>query len=180
METTSALLIFPHQLFAEHPGFALEPDRILLIEDPLFFGDPAYPARFHKQKLAYHRTTMGHFQERLEESGWTVERADYRPDASMLSKVIDGLAESGLCKLTVCDVHDYILERRLRQAALDSGLELNILASPGFLNTPELNQNWRKNNSSWFMASFYKWQRRRLKILVNDSGDPAGGKWSFR
>ena len=29
------------------------------------------------------------------------------------------------------------------------------------------------------MASFYKFQRTRLKILVDADGAPAGGRWSF-
>ncbi len=55
---TTAALIFPHQLFADHPALEDKPARVLLVEEPLFFGDPQYPARFHKLKLAYHRATM--------------------------------------------------------------------------------------------------------------------------
>ncbi len=45
----SATLIFPHQLFEDHP--AIEKGRsIYLAEDPLFFGnDEHYPVAFHKQ-----------------------------------------------------------------------------------------------------------------------------------
>ena len=48
-------LIYPHQLFADHP--ALQPGRpVALIEDPLFFGtDPRWPLRVHRQRLLLHR-----------------------------------------------------------------------------------------------------------------------------
>ena len=29
------------------------------------------------------------------------------------------------------------------------------------------------------MATFYQAQRRRMGILMEDDGSPAGGKWSF-
>ena len=48
---TKALLIFPHHLFDHHPGLDRRPDRIVLIEDSLFFGDRQYQLQFHKQKL---------------------------------------------------------------------------------------------------------------------------------
>jgi len=59
------LLVFPHQLFADHPGLKLKPSRVVLIEDSLFFGDPQYPMKFHKQKLWLHRATMKRYEQML-------------------------------------------------------------------------------------------------------------------
>ena len=36
-----------------------------------------------------------------------------------------------------------------------------------------------EGKSRLLMADFYKQQRRRLKVLVDDEGEPAGGRWSF-
>jgi len=62
----SISLVFPHQLFEQHP--ALEKERsVHLIEDTLFFGDPhASPGRCHKQKSMLHRASMKGFAERYE------------------------------------------------------------------------------------------------------------------
>ena len=46
-------LIYPHQLFADHPT-KTGADTVFLVEDPLFFRQ--YP--FHKQKLMLHRASM--------------------------------------------------------------------------------------------------------------------------
>ncbi|MFT5048155.1 MAG: deoxyribodipyrimidine photolyase-related protein, partial [Porticoccaceae bacterium] len=51
-------LIFPNQLYRDHPVVRSAPETVLLIEDSLFFGDKQYPLAFHKQKLAYHRATI--------------------------------------------------------------------------------------------------------------------------
>ena len=34
-------------------------------------------------------------------------------------------------------------------------------------------------NPRRIMKEFYKWQRRRLNILIDSKGEPVGGKWSF-
>ncbi|MEL6615544.1 MAG: cryptochrome/photolyase family protein [Bacteroidota bacterium] len=53
-----AALVYPNQLFADHPALAGEADRVVLHEDDLFFRDEQYPARYHRLRLALHRATM--------------------------------------------------------------------------------------------------------------------------
>ena len=71
------LLIFPHQLFRNHPGLKRKPDRIILIEDSLFFGDWNYSLRFHKQKLWFHRSTMKRYEAWLNQKGFQTTYIDY-------------------------------------------------------------------------------------------------------
>ncbi|MEM6660629.1 MAG: cryptochrome/photolyase family protein [Pseudomonadota bacterium] len=175
---SKSLIIFPHQLFAEHPGLDEKPDRIVLVEDPLFFGDPQYPATFHKQKLWLHRATMAHYAERLKGEGWAVEIVKYRRATGMIARLVADLAEAGVDRIVVADPVDHTAMKRLRAAAGDAGLSLGIVSTPGFLNTREMNDAWSDGRKRWFMAEYYKFQRRRLDVLV-DGDDPVGGQWSF-
>jgi deoxyribodipyrimidine photolyase-related protein len=175
------LLIFPHQLFAAHPGLALAPTLTILLEDSLFFGDPEYPVMFHKQKLWLHRATMKRYESELQERGFAtryLECGDERPTlATQLKRLIpNDLAEGD--KLGAVDPVDFILEKRVRTACERLGLACEFLPSPGFVNSQEENRTYRKGKKRWFMADFYKWQRQRLDILVEDGG-PVGGQWSF-
>ena len=43
---------------------------MILFEDPLFFGDPHYPARMHRQKLWLHRASMARYRQELESRGF--------------------------------------------------------------------------------------------------------------
>lgn len=149
-----------------------------MIEDPLFFGDRQYPMRFHKQKLWLHRTSMTRFAERLREEGERVEYIEYAEHEPITQQTITRLGEAGITDLLCADPADFILERRIRSYADAHGLTLRILDTPGFLNTNEQNQDWRTGQRRWFMAEFYKAQRRRLDVLM-DGDDPAGGQWSF-
>jgi len=49
-----ATLIFPHQLFRQHPGLSKERE-IFLVEEQLFFSGVRSSLKFHKKKLMLHR-----------------------------------------------------------------------------------------------------------------------------
>lgn len=175
------LLIFPHQLFADHPGFQYELDGVALIEDSLFFGDYRYPLNFHKQKLWLHRATMKRYQQRLEKKGIATNYFDYDPTKNSLHKHLSKLCKpkkSKPDKFFVANPTDFILEKRLRNICEELDVELEVLPTPGFINRPEKNAEYREGKKRWFMADFYKWQRQRLDILM-DGDEPVGGKWSF-
>lgn len=173
------LLVFPHQLFETHPGFELNPDRVVLIEDSLFFGDYRYPLRFHKQKLWFHRATMRRFQKRVDEVGFPTVYLSYQPEPDSLLAHLTTLCETqNDAKFVVAEPVDFILEKRLNICAAKLGAELQYLETPGFINSAVQNRTYRSKKKRWFMADFYRWQRTRLNILVNGS-EPAGGKWSF-
>jgi deoxyribodipyrimidine photolyase-related protein len=173
---SKALLIFPHQLFAQHPGLDMSPDRAVLVEDPLFFGDPQYPMRFHKQKLWLHRATMAHYAQALRADGVRVDVESYSAETGMIARVINALARDGVSEIIVVDLVDQTAMKRLAHAT--KALTLTVLDSPGFLNTKWDNADWAGGRKRWFMAEFYKYQRRRLNILMDGDG-PTGGQWSF-
>lgn len=173
-----ALIVFPHQLFAEHPGLVPRPDRVVLIEDSLFFGDPRYPMKFHQQKLWLHRASMAKYRAVLEKAGWTVDLMSYQAGTIVLEHALERLAADGVDQVIACDPVDDILSKRLGRYCDRLGLNLSVPPTPMFLNTPEQNLDWRAGRKSWFMAEFYKDQRRRLDVLM-DGDRPIGGQWSF-
>ena len=172
------ILVFPNQLFADHPGLREEACQVLLVEEPLFFGDPEYPATFHKQKLWYHRATMARFCDKLRRAGHEVRHVSYEADAHLLGVLMAELAADGVTEVDCCDPVDFVLERRLRRACDGAGVGLNFLENPGFLNSPSDNTQWSNGRKRWFMAEFYKYQRRRLDVMMEGDA-PAGGQWSF-
>jgi deoxyribodipyrimidine photolyase-related protein len=173
-----ALLVWPHQLFEHHPGLDQDPDRIVLFEDPLFFGDPRYPMRFHKQKLWLHRASMAHYRAALEEMGHDVTVHGYERDAGSIRMLLGNLKGNGIDAVVAADPVDFIAGRRLHEAADSLEMGLDLLPSLGWINTREQNEDWSEGRKRWFMAEYYKAQRRRLDILMNGD-EPVGGKWSF-
>ncbi|NCP67211.1 cryptochrome/photolyase family protein [bacterium] len=174
----TALFIFPHQLFKTHPGLASKPDLICLIEDSLFFGDQKYPLKFHKQKLVLHRASLHSYKDELTKSGKNVHYFEMAEEKSKLSKIFEQLEIESYKVISVCEVTDFILEKRLKRLASVHNMEINWLESPLFLNSSEVNHDYQIGKKKLLMAEFYKQQRERLKILMNEA-EPQGGQWSF-
>lgn len=173
------VLIFPHQLFSEHPALQ-KSRRVFLIEDPLFFGDISYPLRFHKKKLIFHRASMKAYEEYLIHQGYDViyvQYSSFKEDlrSDYLTVFINKM------KINVfhyADVTDFILEKRIQRMIKQLHKQYVKHTSPMFLSDENYLKEYFVKQKSYLMASFYIEQRKKLNILLED-GKPLGGKWSF-
>lgn len=169
-------LIFPHQLFADHP--VLQVGRpVVLVEDSLFFGDARYPVRFHSQKLILHRASMRAYADSLIRNGDQVDYIEYDSDAT-IATVIAKLAGAGCRKIHAVDPVDDVLERRLQKACATHNVECCLLPTPMFLTDLEWGIAASGKRPPFRMSSFYTAQRRCLGILL-EGDKPVGGAWSF-
>jgi deoxyribodipyrimidine photolyase-related protein len=176
------LLIFPNQLFAKHPGLKRNPKRVVLIEDSLFFGDANYPAKFHQQKIWLHRSSMQRYEKMLQDKGYETTYLEHDAAADSLKAHLETLLKTKKLKpkrFESIEPVDFMLRKRLERFSQQLGMRIEFLPNPGFLNSREQNTEYRSGKKRWFMADFYKSQRRRLNVLVDAGGEPEGGKWSF-
>ena len=86
-----AVLIYPHQLYKDHP--AIHKDRLhILLEDILFFGDSRYPTRFHKMKLMLHRASMKSYADNILGAGrYRYQYVEHQEIADRLGYIFDYL-----------------------------------------------------------------------------------------
>jgi deoxyribodipyrimidine photolyase-related protein len=163
-----AVLIYPHQLFEEHP--ALAKDRaVYLVEDPLYFSQ----YKFHTQKLILHRASMKAYADSLKTNGYTVCYVEHT-EAENLDTL---LTKEKLTRLHIADVVDNWLTKKIVQMAQKIAAQVVWYDTPQFLLTDqEVKSYWK--NGKHLQQAFYIWQRKRLGILIEDN-KPVGGKWSF-
>ena len=180
MSASEATLIYPHQLFARHPGVAKN-RPVFLIEDPLFFGnDRHWPLAMLVQKLVLHRASMQAYAAELTAAGHQVTIVEVPTDCGHNSgDLLESLSKSPLKVLHLADPADDVLERRIRRHASKHGIELVIHPSPNFLTPAPVLEKSCAGPKKSSMARFYEIQRKRLGILLEDDGSPIGGKWSF-
>lgn len=57
--------------------------------------------------------------------------------------------------------------------------KIEIVPDNHFLVSPEQFIEWAEGRRSLVMEHFYRWQRRRLGVLVDEKGQPAGDRWNF-
>ena len=171
-------LIYPHQLFADHP--ALQQGRpVALIEDPLFFGtDPRWPLRVHWQRLLLHRASMACFAAALQEKGWTVVQQHHDAAADTAGH-LELLRLAGYRCFHLADPVDDVLERRIRAFVQRHDCQLTLLPTPMLMTPSTVLEQHFGSGKKPFMAKFYEMQRKRLGVLLNDEGGPLGGRWSF-
>jgi deoxyribodipyrimidine photolyase-related protein len=163
-------LIFPHQLFESHPALA-ETKKVFLIEAKRFFTDFTY----HKNKLLLHRASMQAYYQSLREKGHDVTYVPFHKD---IAPIFAEIGAKNKAELITVDPVDIILESTIRFLAKKNNLPLTILPSPAFL-TPN---DWLKiffQKKNYLLKSFYIAQRKRMNIMIDQDGKPAGGKWSY-
>lgn len=171
---SAVTLIFPHQLFAQHP--AIRKDRpVYLIEEELFFNQYT----FHKQKLVFHRASMKYYTDFLEKKGIKVHYIEAVSPLSKISKLIDDLHRKKISELHYADAVDDWLEKRIQQAARRHGMVITKYQSPCFLNTMDDVAPFFDNRRTYFQTDFYIDQRKKRKLLLEANGKPIGGKWTF-
>lgn len=170
--STTICLVFPHQLFEQHPAFA-HADAFWLIEDELFFTK----LPFHQKKLALHRASMNYYAEYLRSKNKKV--AYFRSPVVALQEIFEQL-KSIAAQLIVVDPTDFLLEKRIRRYTQQFNLQLTWLKNPSFINSKADNiALFGQREQRFFLADFYKKQRERLGILLDPNGQALGGRWSF-
>jgi deoxyribodipyrimidine photolyase-related protein len=167
-------LIFPHQLFRMHPALSKE-NTVCLVEEYLFFTQ----YKFHKQKLMLHRATMKAYEASLRQKGYQVLYVEAWQHESDIRHLLPWLYQQGTRQIRYTDSTDNWLEKRLSAGCAGLGISLERLTSPAFLNTLSDVQEYFNKRKTYFQTDFYTWQRKKRKILLDDSGKPLGGKWTF-
>ena len=84
MSESSVLIVFPNQLFKNHPGLKAEIKKIVIVEDSLFFGDISFQSNFHKQKLWLHRASMKNYASWLKGIGFEVHYQEHSKKSDVL------------------------------------------------------------------------------------------------
>ncbi len=169
----SATLIFPHQLFQQHP--ALRKGRlVILVEEWLYFKQ----YNFHKQKLVLHRASMQAYKGYLQQHGYQVLYIETNEEAADIRKLISRLHADKYAELHYAHTADDWLQRRLQKAARQHAIQLYEYETPMFLNTlPAVKDFFDKHG--YHQTDFYIQQRRQRNILLTANKQPEGGNWTY-
>jgi deoxyribodipyrimidine photolyase-related protein len=170
----SVTLVFPHQLFEQHPAIAKN-RPVLIIEELLFFKQ----YNFHKQKLVFHRASMKAYQRVLQSKGYEVTYIEANDKLADVRNLLPFLKKKGVGEIHYCDVTDYLLERRIAKQI--TTLKMNVVKydSPLFILTSDQINDYFANKKRFYQTDFYTRQRKQFKILVDEQLQPTGGKWTF-
>ena len=157
-------IILPTQLF-EYNEYLDKMDNIYIIEEPFYFTSKS----FHKQKLILHRASMKYYYDKLKKKYKNIEYIEY-----------DKIKNNEFINKTI-HIYDPV-DKPVIEKYRKISQKMVIYDTPLFLETrAELEEyrNTNTNKKNYYHDNFYKWQRKRLNILLENREKPIGGKWSF-
>lgn len=161
-------LIYPHQLFENHPVLDGVDACIFIDETLLYWGEGQWPMEPHAKRILLLKAAGLAFSESLQKAGKRIENL---PNLEAIP--------NSVLSVRVCRVVDDLLERKLIEWASGRGIKIEWLDSPCFVTPSEWRDNFFSNGKKPFMKTFYEAQRRRMNIMIDAEGKPEGGHWSY-
>ena len=167
-------VLFPHQLF-EQNSLIDKCDTIYLIEEYLFFKQ----YNFHQQKIAFHRASMKFYESYLQSKNIQVVYIDASNDLADIRNLISHFKTIDIDYFEYMDTTDCWLEQRINYVSKQQNIEANKNRSLLFLNTSEEITAYFSDKKRFFQTDFYKYQRQKRNILMEEYLRPFGGKWTY-
>ena len=139
-------------------------DLILFVESQRMLASK----KWHYQRLFYLISSARHFANSLSEKGFKIE---YRKAATTKAGIVEVIEASGIKKVLAAEPSSHLLSEALK------GL-VEFVPNDFFLTSRAEFANWAKSQKKLLMENFYRFQRRRLNILM-EGDEPFGGSWNF-
>jgi len=157
----------------------------ILLEEPCYFGFHKVKMNFNKLKLLLHHASMKYYEDLLQ-TPKTRKQLNFDYDVKYLD--FAHIQKYGYNDILDCnelvyfDIVDFFLESKLsgiieqenKKTKLKSKskheLKITVLDNPSFIDTKadlELYHTKINKRKSFYHASFYKWQKDKLNLLVN-------------
>ena len=170
------LVLLGNQLF---PDAELPPPgevEVYLAED---LGLCTY-VKHHQQKIVLFLAAMRARAGALEDAGYTVHY--HRLDDDGLTypeRLLQFIEDGSFGRVALFEVEDRWFEKDLLEALENADIDVEIRATPMFLTPRDELEEQLGGRDHLKMADFYRWQRKRLGLLMDPDGQPQGGQWSF-
>jgi len=177
MSSKSLFIILGNQLF---PIIELEKNKdsyFFMAED---FNLCTYE-KHHKHKIIFFLSAMRKYAKELESKNYSIKY--YKLNKNNLNlfyedKIENFISKNKISIVKMYEIEDKFFEKRIINFCKKKNVEIQFLESPMFLNTRDDFVNYLSKIKKPFMATFYKQQRIKKNILMNND-KPLGGKWSY-
>jgi deoxyribodipyrimidine photolyase-related protein len=175
----SIFVILGNQLFPHRYLPPLSNTLVFMAEDRSL----ASHYRYHKHKIILFLSAMRAYAAQLQHRGVRVDYhklSDADAENTYERKLAAAVAQSGATELITFEIEDKFFEARMTDFCREHQLTQRVLQSPMFLTSrPQFQQYLQQTKTPLLLANFYAAQRRRLGIMMDARGKPAGGQFSF-
>lgn len=135
----------------------------------------------HKQRTALFFSAMRHFALQLKDDGFRIHYVPLTADqgtgfAAVLRELISRFEPASLL---VTEPGEWRVCHVLEDAARACDLPIEFVEDTHFLVSRDRFASWMEGRKQPIMEHFYRSERKRLGILMNDDGSPIGNQWNF-
>jgi deoxyribodipyrimidine photolyase-related protein len=170
-----AAIILGNQLLEHHPSL-LDPtvEMIIMIEAQ----DMCRKHLYHTHKLILLLSGMRHYRRHVEKNGKKIVYRTIGETSRFVEELEAIITNEHVSTLVWMKSSDTTPNSVLSKLAKQKGILYELYPNDMFM-TPEAElRDWFDRQKSPLMEHFYRWQRQRTGILLQD-GAPVGGRWNF-
>ncbi len=137
--------------------------------------------KHHKQKILFFLSSMRSYADELVSLKFNliykkIDENDFTK--SYCLKLLKEIETREISEVSIFEIEDKNFEKIIF-TSLKKKVQINYCKSPMFLSSREEFKEYLNKVKKPFMANFYKNQRIKNNILIDNDGKPVGGKWSF-
>ncbi|PXA05195.1 cryptochrome/photolyase family protein [Coraliomargarita sinensis] len=136
----------------------------------------------HKQRIVIFLAAMRHFRDALKERGDRVHytQLDDSKQTNRLSERLDiDLRALRPDRVIACQPGEWRVQEGLKKVCEENGVPLEIREDRHFYTTPGDFEKHAEGRKSLRMEFFYREQRKRFDVLMDENGKPEGDAWNF-
>lgn len=177
MTNASLILVLGDQLTMDRGALkqARPGEDVILMAE---VKDEALYVKHNKHKIVLIFAAMRHFCEQLRTAGFEVVYFDYDAGLTSLYQAVqEGLKQTSAVQLRVCEPGEYRLQQDMQ--SWSPGVPMEWVQDDRFLATAEEFAAWAEGRKQLRMEYFYRLMRRKYHLLLDEQGQPEGGKWNF-
>jgi deoxyribodipyrimidine photolyase-related protein len=150
--------------------------------DTIVMAEVSSEARYvqhNRHKIALIFSAMRHFCDELRSLGFSVRYFAYSNDgpSTLLEAVETTLQGCNVSELRCCEPGEHRLLAEMQQWALP--IPVRLTEDQRFLCKAESFARWAEGRSQMRMEHFYRGMRKQYQLLLDDQGDPQGGRWNY-
>ncbi len=170
-----AYVVLGNQLMRNHPAVdADSEDLIIMIEA----YDICSKLNYHKHKLVLILAAMRNYRDYLISKNKTVMYIEITNSNVFIDQLQQIIVQNQITQLEWMQTSDTSPQQKLLNLCKTLRIKSVVSSNQQFLTSPDSFDEWYGSQKQPIMESFYRWQRKRTGILMDDK-KPVGGAWNY-
>jgi len=135
--------------------------------------------KYHKIKLVMIYSAMRHFADEMESKGWAVDYHQLENTEDFESGLRKHLKKYSPDEVCMAEPNGLFETDAVQKLAKKLKFDLKLLETEQFLVRRSDFSDWAGGKKRLLMETHYRRMRESLGLLLDDKGEPVGGKWNY-